>query len=117
MENTNIKDENINDPIKDFNALISENKFVIVHVSAAWCGPCRKIESNVKQLVENMDPRIKYVKLDLDEDEELGDHLDIEKIPTFINYIHSNKTNTHVGSDLENIRILFEKTEAHCLFN
>ena len=38
----------------EFKKYLKENKFVIVKVSATWCGPCKKIAPFLKNVLINL---------------------------------------------------------------
>ena len=103
-------------PIDVFNSLLTKHKLLIVNFSASWCGPCKNVEPFVSELCAKMSSDIAFLKLDLDEHEELADHLEVSKVPTFFSFVNGEKTETVQGAKPELIQKLFDKTETHCLF-
>jgi thioredoxin 1 len=55
---------------------------VVVDFWAAWCEPCRLIAPVVEELAGAYDGRVKFVKLDVDENPNLAAHYDVMSIPT-----------------------------------
>ena len=44
---------------------------VIIKFTAPWCGPCKKIQPIVQELVNNLPNNIKFIEIDIDESLEL----------------------------------------------
>ena len=55
---------------------------VVVDFWAAWCGPCRLIAPVVEELAGAYDGRVKFVKLDVDENPDLAARYNVMSIPT-----------------------------------
>ena len=102
--------------LTSFQTFIKENNYVIVKVSADWCGPCKRIESDVSKMCETLNDTIKYITLDVNEHDEICDFYDVSRVPTFLNFIKSEKTDVHVGANLEKIQAFFDKTTTHASF-
>lgn len=68
---------------KNFNEAIKEG-VVLVDFYADWCGPCKMINPILKDVQEEMQDKVKIVKVDVDEDGELAQRFDVMSIPTLI---------------------------------
>ncbi len=55
---------------------------VLVDFYAEWCPPCFIIARTLKELAEEYDGRVKFVKVDIDENEELAAHYEVFSVPT-----------------------------------
>ena len=80
MENINliklVKSEN-------WELLHNSNKKLVVDFTATWCGPCQRIAPTFKELsAEYKD--ILFVKVDVDEFEEVTEEMEITCMPTFL---------------------------------
>ena len=46
--------------------VMQSDRPVLVDFSAAWCGPCKKLEPIVDEIAGDYDGRLKVVKVDVD---------------------------------------------------
>jgi len=66
--------------VDEFKKIIEENQNVVVDFFATWCGPCRMLSPIVEEL-EKEHSEIKFIKVDVDEAEELANMFSISSIP------------------------------------
>lgn len=57
---------------------------VMVDVFAHWCGPCRAMAPAFARAAAEIEPRVRFVKLDVDRAPELAARLSIRGVPTLI---------------------------------
>jgi thioredoxin 1 len=57
---------------------------VLVDFSAAWCGPCKKLEPLVDELAGEYDGRLKVVKVDVDKAPGIAAKFAVMSVPTLI---------------------------------
>ena len=81
-----------------FEALIRENKIVLVDFFATWCGPCRMIAPLIEQVAEEYDGKAVVAKVDIDEEQELATQYGIESIPTVILFKDGEPINVEVSA-------------------
>lgn len=68
-----------------FEAEVSNaDKPVLVDFSAAWCGPCRKLEPIVHEIASDYDGRIKVVKVDVDQASATAARFGVLSVPTLL---------------------------------
>lgn len=66
------------------NDVMKSNTPVLVDFWAEWCGPCRMVSPIIEKLVESMSDKIKIVKLNVDENQELALNYGIRSIPSLL---------------------------------
>lgn len=57
---------------------------LVVDVWAPWCGPCRAMAPQFEAVARRMEPRVRFAKLNSDDEPQLATQLNIRSIPTLI---------------------------------
>lgn len=81
-----------------FEDFIKENENVIIDFSAQWCGPCKVFEPVFKEVSEEFEGRVAFLKIDVDESREIAAKYGIRSIPTLISLKNGEIQNTTIGS-------------------
>lgn len=71
---------------------------VFVDFWAEWCGPCRMVGPAVEQLAKNMDGKIKFGKLNVDDNQEIAMRYGIQSIPSLILFKDGKEINRTIGA-------------------
>ena len=58
-------------------------KRILVDFYANWCGPCRMMMPVIEELSQEM-PDIKFVRINVDDNEEVSRSFGVMSIPTFV---------------------------------
>ncbi len=104
--------------IEQFNEIlndVSSNKYTHIFVDfyASWCGPCKRIEPDLKKLCE-VYYKIKFLKVNIETVKSLTKQYNIKTMPTFLLF---DKTNMEVapsvliGAYLDKIEDLLKSTK------
>ena len=76
----------------------SRNVPVLADFWAPWCGPCRQLAPTLEELSKTMADKVKVVKMNVDESQQIPGEMGIRSIPTLILFKNGQKVDTQVGS-------------------
>ena len=106
MNNQNIisaTNENMDDIIKN-------NKAVVVDFFADWCQPCKVLSMVLNEIVDEYKDKVVFVKVNVDEQYELGKKYRILSLPTLLYFKNEELIHRTIGilSKEELIKVLEE---------
>jgi thioredoxin 1 len=70
---------------------------VLVDFWAPWCGPCRMVGPVLEGLAKEYEGRAKFVKVNVDENQQIAAKLGVRSIPTLVLYHQGKLVETMVG--------------------
>ncbi|KAE8167821.1 thioredoxin [Aspergillus tamarii] len=86
--------------LDEFRTLTNSGQVVIVDYWAPWCGPCRFVSPIFEKLAaEPQFSSIKFVKVNVDEQEDISQEVGIRAMPTFQVFKDGQKIDELVGAD------------------
>ena len=87
---------------------------VVLYFTAIWCDPCQRIYPLYTQLAEEVH-NCKFLKYDVDEDEEIAAAFEIDAMPTFIFVKDHQIVNRFSGADkiqlIDAIKVLLSQSD------
>jgi len=78
--------------------VLKSNIPVVVDFWAAWCGPCRMITPLVDKLAEKYQGKVKFGKLNVDENHEISAKYNVMSIPMLIFFKGGKQVDSSVGA-------------------
>jgi thioredoxin 1 len=71
---------------------------VLVDFWAPWCGPCRVVAPALEALADEYAGRLKIVKVNVDENQQVAGALGVRSIPTFVVFRDGKAVQDAVGA-------------------
>jgi thioredoxin 1 len=79
-------------------AVLQSNVPVFVDFYADWCGPCNMIAPTVEALSEEYEGKVKFVKINVDNNQELAMKYDVMSIPTGMLFENGTVKDSLIGA-------------------
>ncbi len=88
----------------------SKNIAIIVDFWAPWCEPCKQITPILEQLITSYKGKVKLVKINIDENQQLAQQLNIQSVPTIMAFYEGQPINGFAGlKSPEEIQAFFQE--------
>ena len=78
--------------------VLKSNVPVLVDFYADWCGPCHAIEPTIEALSNEFEGKVKFVKVDVDSNQEVASSYEIMSIPTIMLFENGKVEDSIVGA-------------------
>lgn len=101
-ENNNLEENNMNENVleitsEDFKKEVLESdKTVLIDFYAEWCGPCKRLSPIVEEVARE-EKDVKFVKLNIDNAEDIAIQYQVMSIPTLVVIKNGEEVNRSVG--------------------
>lgn len=79
------------------------NKLVVIDFYATWCGPCKMIAPKIEELSAELTDVV-FLKVDVDECEDIAMEYDISSMPTFVFVKESKKVEQFSGANYDKLK-------------
>ena len=80
----------------NFQETINEG-VTVVDFFANWCGPCRMLSPLLEECEKTYEGKVKFVKVDVDENQDLAVKFKVMSIPNLIIFKNGEVVDQHVG--------------------
>ncbi|MCE0523315.1 MAG: thioredoxin [Methylacidiphilales bacterium] len=91
--------------------VLKADKLVIVDFWAEWCGPCKMIAPLLDEVAKELPGKVKIVKVNVDEQQQLAQQYGIYNIPTLLFFKDGTVREQVVGTAAK--KVLVEKINSH----
>ena len=81
----------------EFEEIIAGDKTVFCDFWASWCGPCRMLAPVFEEISEKYEGQAVFVKVNVDEEEELAMQYRISSIPNVIAFKNGQPVDSSLG--------------------
>lgn len=93
--------------MEEFEFLVSKGK-IVVEFYSTWCDPCQLINPHFDILSKKY-KSIRYLKVDIDELDDVATHVEITAIPTFLVYENGKQIDELVGASVQKLEELIKR--------
>ena len=83
---------------ENFDALIRDNKLVLVDFFATWCGPCKMVAPVIDEVAKEYAGKVNFAKMDVDSNQATPAKFGIRGIPTLILFKNGAIVSQKVGA-------------------
>jgi thioredoxin 2 len=77
--------------------LASSDLPLVVDFWASWCGPCRSMAPVFEKAAQTLEPRARFIKIDVDAEPELAQQLGVRGIPALFLFKDGKVAEHHAG--------------------
>ncbi|GAA5915808.1 uncharacterized protein JCM6883_006293 [Sporobolomyces salmoneus] len=86
-----------------------DDKLFLIDFYATWCGPCKAIEPVVHKLATEYSGRVQFLKVDVDQNQDLAQEFLVQAMPTFMILKGSQKIEEMKGANPAALTALLKK--------
>eukprot|EP00923_Selenidium_pygospionis_P057684 GHVN01100952.1.p2 GENE.GHVN01100952.1~~GHVN01100952.1.p2 ORF type:complete len:109 (+),score=13.98 GHVN01100952.1:58-384(+) len=91
---------------------IAASKVAVVDFFATWCAPCQIMAAKIDEWSRTTHSDITFLKVDVDELNDLAEEYDVSAIPTFKIFKDGKVQNTIVGANVPNLMSAIDTVKA-----
>jgi thioredoxin 1 len=91
--------------------VLKADKPVLLDFWAEWCGPCKMIAPLLDEIARELPAKVRIVKINVDEEQQLAQQYGIYNIPTLIFFKGGQVVESVMGTQAK--KVLVEKINSH----
>jgi len=96
---------------EEYKTITQSEGLVCVDFFAEWCGPCKAIAPVLEEMSKQMEGRVKFVKVDVDELEDVAMQEGVQAMPTFAFFKNGEKLIQFAGANPDQIQSTINQIE------
>jgi thioredoxin 1 len=96
--NKNMPDTPLKITDADFDDFVKKYETIVIDCWAPWCGPCRMVSPIIDELAKEMQGKIVFGKLNVDENQKTSIKHQIMSIPTILIFKNGNLIDKLIGA-------------------
>ena len=78
-------------------AASTTDKISLIDFSAAWCGPCKMLTPVLEKVSDDLEDKVQFFHLDVDESPDMSSKFGIRGVPTMIVFHNGQEIDRMVG--------------------
>lgn len=83
--------------ISEFEEFINSDKLTVVDFFATWCGPCKMLGPVFQSVTDELNTKVNFLKIDIDQFNEIASKYQVASVPTIIYFKNGNVVDKTVG--------------------
>lgn len=93
----------------DVHLTYAKDTLLVVDFHAIWCGACHKVKPDLEKMAARLKKEhVVFLKIDVDEVEDVADEFEIKSLPTFVLIRNRAKVDEVKGAHIEQLKQLIE---------
>eukprot|EP00906_Rhabdomonas_costata_P030440 RCo043028 len=98
--------------LAEFRIELESHPVTLVDFFAEWCGPCKQIAPVVEQL-SKQNPNVTFLKVNVDECQELSQSLGVTAMPTFVLFARAKEITRLAGANPAKLKEILQKASSY----
>jgi thioredoxin 1 len=68
----------------NFDSIINSQELVLVDFHAIWCGPCKMQAPILQEFANEIDGKVRVIKIDIDKNPSIAQRFKVKSVPTLM---------------------------------